>query len=55
MKSLDDYVIPVLAHVKKVQNDYKNELPLSIIGHSMGGLISVYAVMSEPNLFTRLR
>ena len=51
VKNLDDYVIPLLAHVKKVQNDYKNELPLSIIGHSMGGLISVYAAMAEPDLF----
>ena len=55
VKNIDEYVTPVLAHVKKVQNDYNGELPLSIVGHSMGGLISVYAAISEPNLFTRLR
>ena len=55
MKNIDEYVAPVLAHVQKVQNDYDRELPLSIVGHSMGGLISVYAAMSEPNLFKRLR
>ena len=32
LKSMDDYVQPLLAHVKKVQNDYNKEVPLSIIG-----------------------
>ena len=27
------------------------EIPLSIIGHSMGGLSTVYAAMAEPNIF----
>ena len=40
-----------LGHVKKVQNDYNKEVPLSIIGHSMGGLITVHAAMAEPGLF----
>ena len=40
-----------LGHVKKVQNDYNKEVPLSIIGHSMGGLITVHAAMAEPDLF----
>ena len=48
---MDDYVLPLLAHVKKVQNDYNKEVPLSIIGHSMGGLITVNAAMAEPDLF----
>lgn len=51
LKNMDEYVQPLLAHVKKVQNDFNKEVPLSIIGHSMGGLISVYAAMAEPNLF----
>ena len=40
-----------LGHVKKVQNDFNKEVPLSIIGHSMGGLITVHAAMAEPDLF----
>ena len=34
-----------------MQNDYNKEVPLSIIGHSMGGLITVHAAMAEPDLF----
>jgi len=51
VKNFDEYVLPLLAHVKKVQNDFNKEVPLSIIGHSMGGLITVYAAMAEPDLF----
>jgi len=51
VKSMDEYVLPLLGHVKKVQNDYNKEVPLSIIGHSMGGLITVHAAMAEPDLF----
>ena len=50
VKNFDEYVSPLLAHVMKVKNDFK-EVPLSIIGHSMGGLISIYAAMAQPNLF----
>ena len=55
VKNIDEYVTPVLAHVRKVLTDYNGALTLSIVGHSMGGLISVYAAMSQPNLFKRLR
>merc|ERR1711953_340243 len=41
VSSIQDYVQPVLAHVKKVQRDYNADLPLFILGHSMGGLISI--------------
>lgn len=46
----NDYMRPVLSHCKKVQNDHKN-VPLFIIGHSMGGLITTYCVLAEPELF----
>lgn len=51
VKSMDDYVLPLLSHAKKVYNDYNKEVDLSIIGHSMGGLITVLAAMTEPDLF----
>ena len=51
MKKIDEYVLPLLAHVKKVKNDFNNEVPVSIMGHSMGGLITVHAAMAEPDLF----
>ena len=51
VKTIEEYVLPVLAHVKKVKNDFNNEVPISIMGHSMGGLITVHAAMAEPDLF----
>ena len=51
VKKIDEYVLPLLAHVKKVKNDFNNEVPISIMGHSMGGLITVHAAMAEPDLF----
>ena len=47
---MQDYVQPVLAHVKKVQRDY-NDLPLFILGHSMGGLITINALLAEQEVF----
>ena len=34
VKSMDDYVQPVISHVKKVKKDFNNEIPTFIIGHS---------------------
>ncbi len=51
-QSLDDFVLPVIAHCKKIVNDFNSQrLPLYIIGHSMGGLITTYAAIREPDLF----
>ena len=47
---MQDYVQPVLAHVKKVQRDY-DDLPLFILGHSMGGLITINALLAEQEVF----
>ena len=51
VQSLDDYVQPLISHVRKVKMDFNDEIPAFIIGHSMGGLISVYATLSDPDLF----
>ena len=51
VSSIQDYVQPVLAHVKKVQRDYNADLPLFILGHSMGGLISINVLLAEQELF----
>lgn len=45
---MEDYVDPVLAHVKKAKLKDK---PLFLIGHSMGGLIGVLCALKEPQLF----
>lgn len=54
IETLDDYVHPVLCHVKKVSLNYGNSLPLFIIGHSMGGLITAYCTIQEPDLFNAI-
>ena len=49
-----DYVFPVLEHCHKVRRDHP-ELPLFIIGHSMGSLVSLLAVLEDdtvPKLFS---
>ena len=51
VNSMDDYVQPILSHVKKAIKDFNSEIPAFIMGHSMGGLITVYANLSEPTLF----
>lgn len=54
VSSLDDYVRPVLLHVRKVSKDFDNQLPIFIIGHSMGGLITTYAGIEGQDLFKGL-
>ena len=48
--SIADFVQPVLAHVKKVRRDF-NDLPTFILGHSMGGLITINVLLAEQELF----
>ena len=60
---MDDYVDPIIAHVETVREwpqmkasdaaadaaaDYK---PLFILGHSMGGLITLFTVFKKEALF----
>ncbi len=49
--SMDDYVLPMTEHVKKLSRDFEDKLPIFAIGHSMGGLITTYAAIAEPELF----
>lgn len=42
-----DYAIPVIEHCRYMQGLYPN-LPLFVLGHSMGGLISLLAVLAAP-------
>ena len=51
VESMEEYVQPVLAHVKHVTKEFNDELPKFIIGHSMGGLISIYVLSVAQNLF----
>ena len=51
INSLEDYVKPMLFHIKKLSLDFNNELPVFTIGHSMGGLITTYAAIQDQNLF----
>jgi len=53
VNSIDEYVKPVLAHVKDVKSWPLNKnKPIFLIGHSLGGLISLYTLLEEPNLFS---
>ena len=49
--SIDDYTRPLVAECKRMQGKYPG-LPLFILGHSMGGLISLTADMENPGLFS---
>lgn len=51
VSSMDEFVDPVLVHCKAMTEKHPG-LPLYIVGHSMGGLISLLAVLStkEPTL-----
>lgn len=45
-----DYVDPVLVHARHWVEKFPG-LPLFVLGHSMGGLISLKALLVEPDLF----
>merc|ERR1719244_296064 len=55
VSSVDEYVDPVLLHCQQMSSSYPN-IPLYIVGHSMGGLISLLAVLKsqESELFSGL-
>ena len=48
---MDKYVKPVLQHCRRIKEDHP-QLPLFMIGHSMGGLIGVLAAIEDPELLT---
>ena len=52
VNNIDDYVEPVVAHVEAVKNwpGHKN-LSTYLIGHSMGGLISLFVLFKKQELF----
>ena len=52
VNSMADYVQPLLAHVKKVQRENGGNVPTFVIGHSMGGLITVNAVLEGQEMFS---
>ena len=51
VSSLSDYVLPVLAHVKKAKREFGEHLPTFILGHSMGGLITINVLLADQELF----
>jgi len=44
VRSVDEYVDPVILHCQQMSSSYPN-IPLYILGHSMGGLISILATL----------
>ncbi|XP_052781159.1 monoglyceride lipase-like [Mya arenaria] len=48
--SFDEYVQDVLFHVDKVKQEFPGK-PTFLLGHSMGGTISVLTAMSRPDFF----
>lgn len=50
VESVDDYVVDVLKHCDDVRAGYPG-LPCFIVGHSMGGMITIKSAMSRPQYF----
>lgn len=50
IESVDDYVVDVLKHCDDVRAGHPG-LPCFIIGHSMGGMITIKAAMARPKYF----
>lgn len=51
IENVDYYVDDVIQHCMTMQDEYPN-IPLFIIGHSMGGMIALRAVLRHPGFFT---
>ena len=49
--SMDEYTGPLVAECKRMQGKHPG-LPLFILGHSMGGLITLTADLENPGLFS---
>ena len=51
---MDEFVDPIIAHIEAVQNWIAcggENLPVFLVGHSMGGLISIFTLFKKQNLF----
>jgi predicted alpha/beta superfamily hydrolase len=53
---MNDYVDPIVAHVEAVRKwpimmDGEESKPLFILGHSMGGLITLFTIFKKETLF----
>lgn len=46
-----DYVVPLMDHIKHVNETIFGDKPVYIVGHSMGGLVSVLSLLKEPGMF----
>ena len=53
VRSLREYTAPVLAACKRMRSEHP-DLPLFLMGHSMGGLIALTAALTSPALFDGL-
>ena len=54
INEMDDFVDPVIAHIEAVQkwtSCSDKKLPVFILGHSMGGLISLFSLFKKQTLF----
>ena len=47
----DDFVENVMIHCRKVKEEMSTDIPMFIIGHSMGGLIALLAICQAPEGF----
>ena len=54
LNDMDEFVDPIIAHIEAIQN-WKNcgsgKLPVFLVGHSMGGLISLFTLFKKQSLF----
>ena len=53
VRSLREYTAPVLVACKRMRSEHP-DLPLFLMGHSMGGLIALTAALTSPALFDGL-
>ena len=54
VNEMDEFVGPIIAHVEAVQkweNCNAGNVPVFLVGHSMGGLISLFALFKKQSLF----
>ena len=47
----EDYIAPLLTHCREMKKKHP-ELPLFLMGHSMGGLISILSVLEAKVIFS---
>merc|ERR1712198_639675 len=53
VRSMSEYVNPVLTHINSLKNLPENiNKPIFLLGNSMGGLISMFAILENQSLFS---